>query len=105
MASDQRPQCTNAKASEPPCGQCRACVDARASRHPALRIVTLEINEKTDKLRSEITVEQIRKLSEWLALTSQRGGAPVRSEEPTSELQSLMGISSAVFCVKYKPIT
>lgn len=77
MASEQRPQCTNAKASEPPCGQCRACVDAGASRHPDLRIVTLEINEKTDKLRGEITVEQIRKLSEWLALTSRQGGAQV----------------------------
>lgn len=75
--NDQRPQCTNAKASEPACGQCRACVDARASRHPDLRIVTLEINEKTEKLRNEITVEQIRILSQWLALTSQHGGAQV----------------------------
>lgn len=75
--SEQRPSCSNAKADEPACGQCRACVDARASRHPDLRIVSLEINEKTDKLRTEIAVEQIRKLSEWLALTSQQGGAQV----------------------------
>lgn len=73
----QRPQCTTAKAGEPACGQCRGCIEALASRHPDLRIVTLEINEKTEKLRTEIAVEQIRKLSEWLALTSQHGGAQV----------------------------
>src|SRR3546814_7048372 len=33
------------------------------------------------------------------------GGAPVRSEEHTSELQSLMRISYAVFCLKKKKIT
>src|SRR3546814_6789693 len=32
-------------------------------------------------------------------------GAPVRSEEHTSELQSLMRISYAVFCLKKKNIT
>lgn len=74
---EPRAQCSNAKGNEPACRQCRGCVDARASRHPDLRIVTLELNEKTEKLRSEITVEQIRKLSEWLALTSQQGGAQV----------------------------
>src|SRR3546814_3151051 len=31
-----------------------------------------------------------------------RGGAPIRSEEHTSELQSLMRISYAVFCLKKK---
>src|SRR3546814_8889533 len=31
-----------------------------------------------------------------------RGGCPARSEEHTSELQSLMRISSAVFCLKKK---
>src|SRR3546814_13403441 len=35
----------------------------------------------------------------WLAMQ-----AAVRSEEPTSELQSLMLISSAVFCLKKKTI-
>src|SRR3546814_2925633 len=30
------------------------------------------------------------------------GGGPMRSEEHTSELQSLMRISSAVFCLKKK---
>src|SRR3546814_4015377 len=33
------------------------------------------------------------------------GGGPVRSEEHTSELQSLMRISYAVFCLKKKKVT
>src|SRR3546814_1587948 len=40
-----------------------------------------------------------------IAAALQRGGSdddPVRSEEHTSELQSLMRISSAVFCLKKK---
>src|SRR3546814_5965304 len=34
--------------------------------------------------------------------TPQSSGSPVRSEEHTSELQSLMRISYAVFCLKKK---
>src|SRR3546814_2121671 len=37
-----------------------------------------------------------------LAPTYERPAAPVRSEEHTSELQSLMRISYAVFCLKKK---
>src|SRR3546814_2667042 len=37
-----------------------------------------------------------------LALQKAEPGAPVRSEEHTSELQSLMRISYAVFCLKKK---
>lgn len=74
---DQRPHCTVAKANEPACGQCRGCIQAHISRHPDLRVVSLEFNEKTDKLRGEIAVEQVRQLSEWLSLSSQQGGAQV----------------------------
>src|SRR3546814_2131004 len=35
-------------------------------------------------------------------LAAERRGEPLRSEEHTSELQSLMRISSAVFCLKKK---
>src|SRR3546814_10392238 len=41
--------------------------------------------------------------SNWLALLAPTGTPPdVRSEEHTSELQSLMRISYAVFCLKKK---
>ena len=67
------------------CGQCRSCQLfpmqtvglATTQSHPDLQRIGLEPNEKGDKLRTEITVEQIRKLGQWLALTPQLGGAQV----------------------------
>ncbi|MEO7251971.1 MAG: DNA polymerase III subunit delta' [Arenimonas sp.] len=72
------------------CGQCRSCrmfpaqtiglVTTQA--HADLQRVGLEPNEKGDKLRSEITVEQIRRLGQWFSLTAQFGGAQVAIIEP-----------------------
>src|SRR3546814_7504444 len=42
------------------------------------------------------------RLGQELVLEPQRDAAPVRSEEHTSELQSLMRSSYAVFCLKKK---
>ena len=77
------------------CGQCRSCLlfaqrvqyDPAETRpdgslshpfgrsaHPDLHLVGFEINDKTGKPRSEIVIEQIRRLSEKLALTPQYGG-------------------------------
>jgi len=83
---DQRPHCTVAKADAPACGQCRGCIQALVSRHPDLRVVGLEFNDKTDKLRSEIAVEQVRQLSEWVALSAQQGGAQVVIVSPADLL-------------------
>src|SRR3546814_6832013 len=43
---------------------------------------------------------ELRGAATWI--TGLRGGVPRRSEEHTSELQSLMRISYAVFCLKKK---
>lgn len=56
-----------------PCGQCRACRLTQAGSHPDCTTVTLECRDD-GKLRSELTIDQIRALSERLALTSQFGG-------------------------------
>src|SRR3546814_8889986 len=40
----------------------------------------------------------------WIRYKSGQEAATVRSEEHTSELQSLMRISYAVFCLKKKPL-
>lgn len=81
------------------CGQCRSCrmfpaqtiglVTTQA--HADLQRVGLEPNEKGDKLRSEITVEQIRRLGQWFSLTAQFGGAQVAIIEPAD----LMNISAS----------
>lgn len=77
QALAQRLLCAEAAAGEPACGRCRACAAVAGGSHPDLHRVGLEVNERTDKLRSEITIEQIRRLCAWLALTTQQGGAQV----------------------------
>src|SRR3546814_2503703 len=64
--------------------------------------------ERTEQSRSSITVSDYPdgtgSPTTWLsaALELSTGGNCQRSEEPTSELQSLMRISYAFFCLKTK---
>ena len=91
--------CTAPRGDGFACGQCRSCrmfpaqtiglVTTQA--HADLQRVGLEPNEKGDKLRSEITVEQIRRLGQWFSLTAQFGGAQVAIIDPAD----LMNISAA----------
>jgi len=81
------------------CGQCRSCqlfpaqtiglVSTQA--HADLQRIGLEPNEKGDKLRTDISVDQIRRLGQWFSLTSQFGGAQVAIIEPADA----MNISSS----------
>jgi DNA polymerase-3 subunit delta' len=59
------------------CNQCFSCQRIEQGTHGDFKVITLELNEKTSKLRTEITVDQIRNLNEWLSLTSQLGKAQV----------------------------
>jgi DNA polymerase-3 subunit delta' len=59
--------------------------------HPDLQRVGLEPNEKGDKLRTEITVDQIRRLGQWFALTPQFGGAQVALVEPADLMNTSAG--------------
>lgn len=89
------------------CGHCRDCtlfaasgpIDASLTRpdgslslplgrpgHPDARMLGYERNDKTGKMYSVLTVDQIRALGEWLALTSQRGGAQVAVIDPASAM-------------------
>jgi DNA polymerase-3 subunit delta' len=82
--------CTKPRSDGHACGECRACRLLRAPAqegasvqpHPDFLRVGLELNEKGDKLRTEISVEQVRKLGQWFALTPQFGGAQVALVEP-----------------------
>src|SRR3546814_6868413 len=53
----------------------------------------VEVTEEVDDYFKQVSLADAQKLQE---------GAVVRSEEHTSELQSLMRISYAVFCLKKK---
>ncbi len=77
--------CANPGADGFACGSCRSChlfvaqtVGLLTTQaHPDLQRVSLEPNEKGDKLRTEISVDQIRRLSQWFALSAQYGRAKV----------------------------
>jgi DNA polymerase-3 subunit delta' len=89
------------------CGRCRGCLlfaqryqrdplevrpDGAPSHpyghpaHPDLMLVGHEVNDKTGKPRTEIVIEQIRRLSEKLALTPQYGGAQIAILDPAEAI-------------------
>lgn len=69
------------------CGQCRACRLLAAGTHPDRMLVTLEVNEKTGKLRKEILVDQIRALSARLTMASQLNGWQVAVIDPADAMK------------------
>lgn len=73
--------CERASGTEMACGKCRACLLVAAGSHPDRVSVGLELRDD-GKPRTEITVDQIRRLSERLALTPQFGGLQVASIDP-----------------------
>lgn len=70
-----------------PCLQCRSCLLLAAGTHPDRVHVTLELRDD-GKLRSEITVEQIRNLSQRLSLSSQFGGLQLVIIEPADVMNA-----------------
>jgi len=70
------------------CGSCRACALLEAGTHPDRVLVTLEVNEKTDKPRTEIVVEQIRALSARLAMSTQLGGWQIAVIDPADAMNA-----------------
>ncbi|MEO8012348.1 MAG: DNA polymerase III subunit delta' [Dokdonella sp.] len=70
-----------------PCTRCRSCLLLAAGTHPDRVHVTLELRDD-GKLRSEITVEQIRQLSQRLSLSSQFGGLQLVIIEPADVMNA-----------------
>jgi DNA polymerase-3 subunit delta' len=77
--------CTAPDAAGFACGRCRGCVLSAAGSHPDRVHVTLEARDD-GKLRSEITVEQIRGLSQHLSMTPQLGGVQVALIDPADAM-------------------
>lgn len=90
-----------------PCGSCRSCrlfaartqLDPPETRpdgsfahpdghpaHPDARFIGHAWNDKTGKMRGEIVIEQIRLMSEKLALTSQYGDTQVAIIDPAESI-------------------
>ncbi|HEY0180664.1 MAG TPA: DNA polymerase III subunit delta' [Dokdonella sp.] len=79
--------CTRRDADGFACGACRSCTLVAAGTHPDLVRVALEPRDD-GKLRVEITIEQIRALSQRLALASQFGGLQIASIDPADRLNA-----------------
>ncbi len=103
----RRMLCTDRDLAGEACGRCRSCqlfanrhqrdpVEVRPdgshahplghASHPDLMLIGYEVNEKTGKPRAEIVIEQIRRLSEKLALTPQYGGAQIAVLDPADAI-------------------
>ena len=88
LALAQRLLCTTPNDENLGCGHCRGCQLFTAGTHGDFRHVSFEPNEKGDKLRTEISVDQIRRLGQWFSLTPQMGGAQVALIEPADALNT-----------------
>lgn len=79
--------CTQRQADGTACGVCRSCALLAAGSHPDLVRVKLETRDD-GKLRSELTVDQIRALSQRLAMASQFGGLQLALVDPADRLNA-----------------
>jgi DNA polymerase-3 subunit delta' len=51
------------------CGDCRSCRLFAGGAHPDFRLLTFEANPRTDKMRTELVIEQVRDLNGSMQLT------------------------------------
>ncbi|MDQ3287745.1 MAG: DNA polymerase III subunit delta' [Pseudomonadota bacterium] len=77
--------CTDRREGEP-CGVCRGCHLFAAATHPDFQVVSFVLNKEGTRLRTEIIIEQIRRLSEQMVLTPQYGGAQVAIVDPADAI-------------------
>jgi len=84
----QRLLCTARGADGEPCGGCRSCHLTANGAHPDLHGIGFELNREGTRLRTELVIEQIRALSEKLALTPQYGGAQVAIVDPADAMNA-----------------
>ncbi|MEZ5462171.1 DNA polymerase III subunit delta' [Dokdonella sp.] len=69
------------------CGICKSCQLLTAGSHPDHILVGFEARDD-GKLRSEITVEQIRQLSQRLSLSTQYGGLQIVIIDPADKMNT-----------------
>ena len=82
----QRLLCTERRADGEPCGACRGCRLYAAGTHPDYQLVSFVPNKEGIRLRTEIIIEQVRRLSEQMVLTPQFGGAQIAIVDPADAI-------------------
>ena len=91
-------QAANCLEEEPPCGQCNQCQRIQRRIHTDIQIVVPEINERTGRINTEITIDQIRELEKSAILGPYEGksrvfiidGAELLSEEAANSLLKIL---------------
>jgi DNA polymerase-3 subunit delta' len=86
MQLARRLMCLRPTATGRPCGACRGCELMAAGTHPDFMAVSFIPNKEGTRLRTEIVIEQVRAVSEQLALTPQYGGAQVVLVDPAEAI-------------------
>lgn len=82
----QRLLCTDRRADGEPCGKCRGCHLLAAGTHPDYQLISFVSNKEGTRLRTEIVIEQVRRLSEQMGLTAQYGGAQIAILDPADAI-------------------
>ena len=67
-------------------GGCPVAARIRARSEPCLAVLRRSVNEKTGRLRSQITVDEVRAVRRFLALTAADGGWRAVIVDPADEL-------------------
>ncbi len=86
MRLAQRLLCTDRGADGEPCGACRGCRLYAAGTHPDYQLMSFIPNKEGTRLRTEIVIEQVRRLSEQMQLTPQYGGAQIAIVDPADAI-------------------
>lgn len=68
------------------CGRCRSCLQLQAGTHPNLKWLSPLVDPKTEKRKRDISIDQVRALSESLSLSAHYGQARVAVIEPADAM-------------------
>ncbi|MDB5968056.1 MAG: polymerase-3 subunit delta [Hydrocarboniphaga sp.] len=84
------------------CGKCRGCVQFEAGSHPNLYWLQPLFDDKTDKQKRDISVEQLRDLGEKLVLSAYYGGSKVVVMDPADAL-NVNGVNALLKTIEEPP--
>lgn len=84
------------------CRVCRSCVQFAAGSHPNLFWLRPLVDDKTDKQKRDISVEQLRNMGDKLVLSAHYGGAKVAVLDPADALNT-NGVNALLKTIEEPP--